>query len=128
MADISEKTITDELREAAARAREDLVPAAEAHPIPGSPIVAVCGNHVGISAICDNCVHFDARDMVLARLIVVLINAREPLASWLEKTAHIVDSFRLPSHPEHEPCDDPCCYTAHHALAVARVLNGGDRG
>lgn len=83
MADTTEKTIAEELREAAARAREGLVLAAEAHSIPGSPIVAVCGNHVGISAICDNCVHFDARDMVLARLIVVLINAREPLASWL---------------------------------------------
>jgi hypothetical protein len=126
MPEIKTETSADEMRTASARAREHLLPAVTARVVErDTSVVVICGHHDEPAEICRNCHYFDVQDRVLARLVATLINAREPLASWLEKTSHIVDSFRLPSHPEHEPCDDPCCYTAHHALAVARVLNGG---
>ena len=114
MADTTEKTIASELREAAARLR---TAGAVASKPPWRREGQAIATGSGMAALAYNGV--DATWIELAAP-----DLAEPLASWLEKTAHIVDSFRLPSHPEHEPCDDPCCYTAHHALAVARVLNG----
>ncbi|MFI7114002.1 hypothetical protein ACIBK9_47330 [Nonomuraea sp. NPDC050227] len=121
MAD-TEKTLSDELRAAAAKLREA---AADAHGGPwgmadvGIAVISADVQPYGAPCVADRLYEGDARWMVLTNPLL-----GEPLASWLETTSHVIDSFRLPTHPLHEPCDDPCCYTAHHALAVARVLNG----
>lgn len=87
----TEKTVAAELREAAARAREHLLPAVTARVLKrDTAILAICGNHDEAAEICRNCHYLDVRDRVLARLMAMLINAREPLASWLEKTAQDV--------------------------------------
>ncbi|WP_433520097.1 hypothetical protein ACQP2T_63895 (plasmid) [Nonomuraea sp. CA-143628] len=153
MADTSEKTIADELREAAARAREHLLSHVTAEVLPQTAIVTLCGNHEESEAICRNCVHFDARDRVLARLIATLLNAREALASWLEATAERIDNEArwheamltcgdgthrrsgfvhsgsvecgrwLAAGHDRIACGWSACHCFDHALAVARVLN-----
>ncbi|MEU6709949.1 hypothetical protein ABZ897_00605 [Nonomuraea sp. NPDC046802] len=149
MAETSEKTVADELREAAARAREHLLPHVIAVAIPQTAIVTICVEHQEQwETVCRNCISFDVRHRELASLLAILFNAREPLASWLEKTAHDFDVEVEEHRPDccgdaHEEsgllhldgCGDwvtvyrdhggaPCgCFA--HALAVARVLNGG---
>ncbi|MER7361875.1 hypothetical protein [Nonomuraea wenchangensis] len=150
MADTTEKTLADELREAAARAREHLVPSVTAWVLPQSALVVLCGSHEAAEEMCRNCMHFSARDRVLARLVAALINAREPLASWLEQVAEEFGREVITDTPECPNCgegcaghddalvhDDGCgnwladadapglrCECFDPALAVARLLNG----
>jgi hypothetical protein len=133
----TEKTVAEELREAAARAREHLLSQVTAEVLPQTAIVTLCGNHEESEAICRNCAHFDVRDRVLARIVAALINAREPLASWLEQYARWADDSifvydeesDIPVH-ESDYCDGEIgkgCQCFAHPLAVARVLNGTAR-
>ncbi|MER6575784.1 hypothetical protein [Nonomuraea sp. NPDC001023] len=122
----TEKTVAEELREAAARAREHLLPHVIAVVIPQTAIVTICVDHKEPwETVCRNCISFDARHRELANLLAALFNAREPLASWLEETAEKFDDEvrgRL-----HDTCDGAIgedCYCFREPLAVARVLNG----
>ncbi|MGA4989934.1 hypothetical protein [Nonomuraea bangladeshensis] len=134
MAETTEKTIAVELREAAARVREHLVPAVKAWVLPQSALVVLCGDHEAAEEMCRNCLHFSARDRVLARLVASLLNAREPLASWLEQNARwAADSILVEDGggdaPFHDSdfCDGEIgknCQCFDHPLAVARALNG----
>ncbi|MFI7448133.1 hypothetical protein ACIBQX_11600 [Nonomuraea sp. NPDC049714] len=108
------ETPADEMREAAARAREHLLPAVTARVIEHTAVVVICGDHDEPAEICRNCHYFDVQDRVLARLVVTLINARDLLASWLETEARMWEK-RGNSADGH----------TFHALAVARTLNGG---
>lgn len=134
MSDTKTQTVANELRAAAARVREVFVPAATARVEPRSSVVTICGNHDG-SPLCRSCVAFTASDLVVARLLAALINAREPLAAWLESAAVWHDETTValtdPNHALHHVCGgvlgaDCGCFA--HPLAVARALNGGDRG
>ncbi|MBN6054555.1 hypothetical protein JYK22_21615, partial [Nonomuraea sp. RK-328] len=130
----TQTTVAAELREAAARARERLVPAATARVLQQSAIVAICGNHDDPALICRNCVYFDAGDRGLARMVAMLINAREPLAAWLESAARVArehpqdpDYAGLPDFRFCDTCRDEetdCVAFVDGALAVARALNG----
>ncbi|MFD1546951.1 hypothetical protein [Nonomuraea guangzhouensis] len=153
MVDTDEKTIAEELREAAARSREHLLPHVVAEVLPQTAIVVLCGSIHDESAVtCRNCVLFDVKDRVLARLVAALLNAREPLASWLEQAAKDYEEEvyqeegachrgvcepGCPGHEQVAVCDrcgnllapasprqgPPCpCWTA--PLAVARIVNG----
>lgn len=130
----TEKTVADELRQAAATLRET---ARGVTPGPWDRAADVLDrdtpygdNHVGFwrgeylmsvaEAGAGEQADRDAAWICLASPVLA-----EPLAAWLEHTATVVVSFELPDHADHEPCADPLCYTAHPALAVARVLNGG---
>jgi len=135
VADTTEKTIANELREAAARAREHLLAAVTARVLKrDTAIVAICGNHDEPAEICRNCHSFDVRDRVLARLVATLINAREPLASWLESAAWVAREHPqdpnyagLPDTKFCTTCNDEetaCVSYVAGALAVARALNG----
>jgi hypothetical protein len=114
MADTRTETPADEMREAAARAREHLLPAVTARLIEHTAVVVICGNHDEPAEICRNCHYFDVQDRVLAWLVATLINARDLLASWLETEARMWEE-RGRSAEGH----------TFHALAVARTLNGG---
>ncbi|HEY9375005.1 hypothetical protein [Streptomyces sp.] len=136
------KTVSDELREAAARAREHLLPHVIAEVLPETAIVALCGSiHEESAVMCRNCVMFDVKDRVLARLVVTLLNAREPLASWLEDAERRYETAMEEiectacgeagacTHPAEaefcQGCEEPTpCRCITPALAVARVLNG----
>jgi hypothetical protein len=94
--------------------------------------VAICGNHTkNPTLVCHGCAYFDTEDPVLARLLVALLNAREPLAAWLEQAAvwhdETTDVLTDPNHVLHHACggvasEDCSCFA--NPLAVARVLNG----
>ncbi|TYB69687.1 hypothetical protein FXF51_05870 [Nonomuraea sp. PA05] len=153
MADTTEKTIASELREAAARAREHLLSHVVAEVLPQTAIVVLCGSvHEESAVTCRNCVLFDVKDRVLARLVATLINAREPLASWLEQVAEVFDKEVICDQPECPACGDGChvdhgtllvhdggcggvlldvgedrCSCFAGGMAVARVLNGTSR-
>lgn len=86
MSGATEKTVAEELREAAARLRGT-------------------GHHGGITGDCDNPERL--------ALIVALLDAREPLASWLESW----DGVELRE-------DGPLPSDFEYALRIARVLNG----
>lgn len=120
MADTRTETPADEMREAVIRLREHLVPAVTARVLKHTAIVAICGNHDPSAQTCVRCQLFDVQDRVLARLVATLINAREPLASWLEETADEAERHEAQGmgNAQDEVIHGPC-------LAVARVLNGG---
>jgi hypothetical protein len=119
MADARTETPADEMREAAARAREDLLPAVTARVIEHTAVVVICGNHDEPAEICRNCHYFDVQDRVLARLVATLINAREPLASLLNHMADIA------AYAAERGLRNAAAGQVAHTLAVARVLNGG---
>jgi hypothetical protein len=66
---------------------------------------------------CDNCAVLDCWHPALAELVHVLLLARPPLAAVLESW----DGVEISEH--HAMPDDFA-----HALAFARVINGGSRG
>jgi hypothetical protein len=136
MPEIKTEAPADEMRTAAARAREHLLPAVTARVVErDTSVVVICGNHDEPAEICRNCHYFDVQDRVLARLVATLINAREPLASWLESAARVArehpqdpDYAGLPDTKFCTACNDEettCVAFVDGALAVARVLNGG---
>lgn len=147
-----EKTIADELREAAARSREHLLPEVVAEVLPHTALVVLCSKvHEESEGTCRDCLMFDVRDVVLARLVATLLNAREPLGAWLEKTAEDFEGSTSEDTPECPNCtagtypcgghgtwlfheggcggvinsgssEDCACFAT--PLAVARVING----
>lgn len=131
MAETENQSVAAELRAGAARVRETFTPAATARVLHRTH-VAVCGNHAkSPTLVCHGCAYFDTEDPVLARLLVALLNTREPLAAWLEQAAVWWDQTTVvltdPNHVEHDACggvagDDCECFA--HPLAVARALNG----
>jgi Arc/MetJ-type ribon-helix-helix transcriptional regulator len=115
----TEKTVAEELREAATALRDDAVPGGT---------LTLHDDLIDHGSTCESAVLTDAREgmdrLVLSgewgstesafvRLAVALLNAREPLASWLETEAHMCEK-RGNSSDGH----------TFHALAVARALNG----
>lgn len=130
----TEKTVAEELRAGAARARETFTPAATARVVHRTR-VAICGSHTkNPTLVCHGCAYFDTEDPVLARLLVALLNAREPLASWLEEYVRwandSITDYEEGNGPVHESdyCDGEIgknCRCFDRALAVARVLNSG---
>jgi hypothetical protein len=135
MADTKTETPADEMREAVIRLREHLVPAVTARVLKHSAVVAICGNHDPLAQTCLHCELFDVRDRMLAVLVATLLNAREPLASWLEEAARVArehpqdpDYAGLPDTKFCTACNDEettCVAFVDGALAVARALNGG---
>lgn len=154
MTETTEKTIADELREAAARLREQGARAREATKTghgdewlpwevgtaharditnPAAPAAPTGGAFVDHPAYRHDRTEawYESRFLtsevpapVAEWMTLAHPGLAEPLARWLEDTATVITSFKVPTHPLHEPCDDPVCYTAHPALTVARVLNG----
>jgi hypothetical protein len=120
MPDTKTETPADEMRTAAARAREHLLPAVTARVVErDTSVVVICGNHDEPAEICRNCHYFDVQDRVLARLVATLINAREPLASLLDHMADIA------AYAAERGLRNAAAGQVAHTLAVARALNGG---
>lgn len=80
----------EQLRATATQLREALGDKAVARVIERT-IVAVCPAHDEPALVCGRCHHFDARDETLAALIASLLNARGPVAEWLDSAAWWAD-------------------------------------
>jgi hypothetical protein len=128
----TEQAIADELREAAARLRSSKIDLATIEGLP--EVVRVGGVPLARCVKCD-CVARVEGEAVYQLLIVALLNAREPLASWLEEyvrwakdSIFVEDEEGDPPVHESDYCDGEIgkgCQCFAHPLAVARVLNGG---
>lgn len=135
----TEKTVADELREAATKLRQ------AAEHVPGGEWT-LHEDLIDHGNSCESAILTDARDgmdrlilsgdwdsegLAAMGLLVTLHGVAEPLASWLESAAVWHDETTVvltdPNHVLHHACggvagEDCACFA--HPLAVARVLNG----
>ena len=142
----TETTVAEELRTAAAKLREAVAAVPAGHWTLHEDLI----EHDGSS---ESAILTDARPgmdalvlsgewwgegLAVMRLLVALHVAAEPLASWLESAAWVAgehpqdpDYAGLPDTRFCNTCQDEettCVAFVAGALAVARAINGGDRG
>lgn len=103
-----------EMRAAGLVLHDAINPAAVARVIDGT-FVAICRAHDEPAIICENCWHFEVGDEQIAALVVALLNARNPLRTWLEITATLHE-LEFPQ---------PCSVAASaYGLKTARAISG----
>ncbi|MEU4513216.1 hypothetical protein AB0G05_27280 [Nonomuraea wenchangensis] len=121
MADTTEKTLADELGEAAARLREAPTDLATIKPpfLPSMPHLDIVEVGAVPLACCVDCGTEAEIDAVPAALVVALLNAREPLAAVLLEVADEAKRHEAQGmgNSQDEVVPAPL-------LAVARILNG----
>lgn len=145
---LNDQTPTEELRAAAVKVRAALRTADTARVTPNEngsmETVVICDLHADplldtdASGSCANCEFVETFRPPLAALIAALVNAREPLAAWLEHVAYSHDGLNIAADKMLDRLADVRVeadailrrgpYDMDDALEVARVINGADRG